>query len=571
MKYSDEAVITLSGGEQKIEFIHSHNFYHIQNLGSAAVKISTAPNLSGRDDGVIEIPAGGSSTISSGKENIIYIYGSGKVNVAATDSNINPFRNTARGGGGGGGTGVSSYPELTDLPSINGHTLLGNKTAEELGITGGGGSVSVDDHLSSTSINPVQNKIINQALNDILNSLDTQLSSSSTNPVQNRVITQALTDYLKDAKGYTDAQIADLINGSETILETLDAIAQAMEEHQDVVKALTDAIGNKADKTDLESHINNKENPHWVTAEQIGLDNVDNTHDADKDVRSAGKLTNSVKITINDEEQEFDGTQDIKFNIPTGGEGTSDYDDLTNKPSINSRELSGEVSQEDLGWYELTEEDATRFVDNAFKKLNPYDIIAEIPCTASGFGGFGYEIVEKGSETETSFSNDGLQLGTDSYVNFLITNMPSHLTDTDVYVEFDFKCNSEQTKAYLLSVVADEPSKSDWYTLRTASNDTSVLRFAYEHNTSYTSAENKFPDYADGNWHHVSIKFYNMKKNATATIDDYFTMECPNTFSSGQSCKYIAFGGLMSTVSVMKSFGFDGQIKNVSIKTPKEE
>lgn len=137
MKYSDEAVITLSGGEKEIEFIHSHNFYHIQNLGTADIKISAAPKINGRDDGVIEIPAGGSATISSGKEDKIYIYGSGKINIAASDSGINPFRNPSKGGdsGGGGTGGVSTYAELPDKPGINGFIIPpGDETTfEQLG------------------------------------------------------------------------------------------------------------------------------------------------------------------------------------------------------------------------------------------------------------------------------------------------------------------------------------------------------------------------------------------------------------------------------------------------------
>lgn len=35
---------------------------------------------------------------------------------------------------GGGGSGTSDYPELNDLPQINGVELIGNKTSEELGL-----------------------------------------------------------------------------------------------------------------------------------------------------------------------------------------------------------------------------------------------------------------------------------------------------------------------------------------------------------------------------------------------------------------------------------------------------
>lgn len=41
--------------------------------------------------------------------------------------------------GGGGGGGTSNYNQLSNKPQINGVELTGNKTSEELHITGGGG------------------------------------------------------------------------------------------------------------------------------------------------------------------------------------------------------------------------------------------------------------------------------------------------------------------------------------------------------------------------------------------------------------------------------------------------
>ena len=59
------------------------------------------------------------------------------------------------------------------------------------------GQITVDDTLLSSSTNPVQNAVITQAINNIIAGqiyVDDELSSSSTNPVQNKVITSALTD-----------------------------------------------------------------------------------------------------------------------------------------------------------------------------------------------------------------------------------------------------------------------------------------------------------------------------------------------------------------------------------------
>lgn len=56
------------------------------------------------------------------------------------------------------------------------------------------------------------------------------------------------TESVDVANEYTDAKIADLINGAPTTLDTLKEIADAITENESVVKALDSAIGNKVDK-----------------------------------------------------------------------------------------------------------------------------------------------------------------------------------------------------------------------------------------------------------------------------------------------------------------------------------
>ena len=107
---------------------------------------------------------------------------------------------------------------------------------------------------------------------------------------------------LEAAKQYTDDEIAELINGAPTTLDTLGEIATAMADNADVVTALHKAVGSKADAqtvaslqtavagkaeasavvaletavngkapaADLTAHTGNKNNPHGVTAEQAG-------------------------------------------------------------------------------------------------------------------------------------------------------------------------------------------------------------------------------------------------------------------------------------------------------------
>lgn len=52
---------------------------------------------------------------------------------------------------------------------------------------------------------------------------------------------------LEEAKGYTDTAVANLVNSAPETLDTLGEIANAMKENKDVVDALNNAIGNKAD------------------------------------------------------------------------------------------------------------------------------------------------------------------------------------------------------------------------------------------------------------------------------------------------------------------------------------
>lgn len=74
--------------------------------------------------------------------------------------------------------------------------------------------------------------------------VDSELSTTSKNPVQNRVITDALSRQ----RMYTDQRISSLINGAPETLDTLKEVADALQEYGEVSEALESAIGNKVDK-----------------------------------------------------------------------------------------------------------------------------------------------------------------------------------------------------------------------------------------------------------------------------------------------------------------------------------
>ena len=64
--------------------------------------------------------------------------------------------------------------------------------------------------------------------------------------------------YYENAVAYVDKAIADLINGAPDTLDTLKEIADAMQQNDTVVQALSQAIGTKANASEVDTHMNNE-------------------------------------------------------------------------------------------------------------------------------------------------------------------------------------------------------------------------------------------------------------------------------------------------------------------------
>lgn len=104
--------------------------------------------------------------------------------------------------GGSGSGGTSDYEQLINKPSINGVTLIGNKTTEALGI--------VSEELDPT---------VPQYVKDI-----TQQDISNWNS--------------KATESYVDAKVAELVNSAPDTLNTLGELASAIESNKDLIDAI---------------------------------------------------------------------------------------------------------------------------------------------------------------------------------------------------------------------------------------------------------------------------------------------------------------------------------------------
>lgn len=83
-------------------------------------------------------------------------------------------------------------------------------------------------------------------------------------------VSSDITSVLAQANGYTDEQIAALVNGAPEAMNTLSELAEAMVSNEDVIDALNAAIGDKVDKVEGKELSSND----YTDAEKEKLDGV---------------------------------------------------------------------------------------------------------------------------------------------------------------------------------------------------------------------------------------------------------------------------------------------------------
>lgn len=104
--------------------------------------------------------------------------------------------------------------------------------------------LNIDDALSSTSENPVQNKVITAALQGITPAtIDTDLSTTSTNPVQNKVIGLKFADVDADISSLETA-VQTVENNVTNINNSLSTLSTAVNQHSTDISGINTSIAN---------------------------------------------------------------------------------------------------------------------------------------------------------------------------------------------------------------------------------------------------------------------------------------------------------------------------------------
>lgn len=87
--------------------------------------------------------------------------------------------------------------------------------------------------------------------------------------------TLAVSNAIKAIQGYDE---------NDEYKQTLAELRSLVKENEESIDTINVTLGTLTTKEEFNAHITNTENPHGVSKEQIGLDKVDNTADADKPV-----------------------------------------------------------------------------------------------------------------------------------------------------------------------------------------------------------------------------------------------------------------------------------------------
>lgn len=213
------------------------------------------------------------------------------------------------------------------VDKVNGKGLSTNDytTTEKnklAGIATGATKTVVDTALSSSSTNPVQNKVVNTAISN-LNTLvgDTAVSTQITNAVANKV--DKVSGKGLSTNDYTTAEKNKLsgidTGANKTIVDNVLSTTSTNPVQNKVVNTaisnLNTLVGNKSVSSQISTAIASKaDTGHTHTKSEVGLGNVDNTADANKSVKYATSAGSAARVT---------GIVDIKH----GGTGASNsYD-----------------------------------------------------------------------------------------------------------------------------------------------------------------------------------------------------------------------------------------------------
>ena len=169
----------------------------------------------------------------------------------------------------------------TNIKTINNQSILGSGN---ISIEGGGSTVVVDDALSDTSENPVQNKVITTRVTSIESSLASKANASEI-PTK---VSQLENDSTYQTKANLDTALADYaktsdVNSKNTLQDT------AIQNNTDAIATINQTLATKADTSAIPTKVSQLENDSTYQT-KANLDTALESYAKTSDVNSKNAL-----------------------------------------------------------------------------------------------------------------------------------------------------------------------------------------------------------------------------------------------------------------------------------------
>lgn len=195
---------------------------------------------------------------------------------------------------------AEDYLKLRNKPTLNGVVIEGNKTSEDYNIpTPESVELVLNDFRNE--INNIDEKVSNVSIK-----LDNYIEANEGNIEDIKQDIVNIQESLELILGESASDVIDKFNeilsflegydDSQTLKGVISDLEQMINDAEDDISLLEKEI-----KAALDSHINDYNNPHQVTKEQVGLDQVDNTSDLNKPISTLTQQALDYEANLRDE------------------------------------------------------------------------------------------------------------------------------------------------------------------------------------------------------------------------------------------------------------------------------
>ena len=212
----------------------------------------------------------------------------------------------------------------TNIKTINNQSILGSGN---ISIEGGGSTVVVDDALSDTSENPVQNKVITTRVTSIESSLGSKANASDI-PTK---VSQLENDSTYQTKANLDTALADYAKTSD--VNSKNALQdEAIQNNADAIGTINQTLATKADTSAIPTKTSQLTNDSgFVTSTEVSTNYATKTELANK--------ANTEDVPTKTSQLENDSTYQTKANLDTALEGYAKTSDVNSKNALQDEAI----------------------------------------------------------------------------------------------------------------------------------------------------------------------------------------------------------------------------------------